>query len=224
MPSLHQRVVLSSLSRWSFTISQERTRCRRPLNGSFNAYQQMTKTSNESPQPTAGLVHTSAYFCVEPCVTCFIPGYLIVTPKLPTASLSELERGALASLGPMLAAATRAIEVVIRPERVYCALFAEETRSVHFHLFPRTAWLLSQYVPCIPQIARFQVHSCWIGLVAHSIVRFRPTTPRLFKRFFVNSTVTPKQAIRLPAGPHTASHQFMKTRSLEFLLAPASRS
>ena len=25
------------------------------------------------------------------------------------------------------------------------ALFAEETRSVHFHLFPRTRWLLSQY-------------------------------------------------------------------------------
>ena len=95
----------------------------------------MTKTSNESPQPTTRLVHTSAYFRVEPCVTCFIPGYLIVTPKLPTASLSELERGALASLGPTLAAATRAIEVVVRPERVYCALFAEETRSIHFHLF-----------------------------------------------------------------------------------------
>ena len=68
-----------------------------------------------------------------------------VTPKLPAASLSELEHGAHTSLGPTLAAATRAIEVVIRPERVYCALFAEETRSIHFHLFPRTAWLLSQY-------------------------------------------------------------------------------
>jgi diadenosine tetraphosphate (Ap4A) HIT family hydrolase len=110
----------------------------------------MTKTSNESPQPTAGLVHTRAYFRVEPCVTCFIPGYLIVTPKLPTASLSELERGALVSLGPTLAAATRAIEVVVRPERVYCALFAEETRSIHFHLFPRTSWLLSQYAAVHP--------------------------------------------------------------------------
>jgi hypothetical protein len=50
----------------------------------------------------------------------------------------------------MLAAVTRAIEVVIRPERVYCALFAEETRSVHFHLFPRSAWLLSQYATANP--------------------------------------------------------------------------
>ena len=37
------------------------------------------------------------------------------------------------------------IEIVIHPERIYWALFAEETRSVHFHLFPRTRWLLSQY-------------------------------------------------------------------------------
>jgi diadenosine tetraphosphate (Ap4A) HIT family hydrolase len=94
--------------------------------------------------------YTNGYFCVEPCLTCFVPGYLIVTPELPAASLSELERDALASLGPMLAAATRAIEVVIRPQRVYCALFSEETHSVHFHLFPRSAWLLSQYTSAHP--------------------------------------------------------------------------
>lgn len=105
----------------------------------------MTKTFNEPLQPTAGRVYANANFWVEPCATCFIPGYLIVTPQPPAASLSELDRGALAFLGPTLAVATRAIEVVIRPERVYCALFAEATRSIHFHLFPRTGWLLSQY-------------------------------------------------------------------------------
>jgi diadenosine tetraphosphate (Ap4A) HIT family hydrolase len=70
---------------------------------------------------------------------------LIVSPIIPALSLSELRPEALDSLGAVLAAATRAIEKVIHPERVYCALFAEETRSVHFHLFPRTQWLLSQY-------------------------------------------------------------------------------
>jgi len=86
----------------------------------------MTKTSSESLL-TAGRVYANAYFCVEPCVTCFVPGYLIVTPQLPTVSLSELERDALASLGPTLA-----------------------TRSVHFHLFPWTAWLLSEYAAVHP--------------------------------------------------------------------------
>jgi len=95
-------------------------------------------------------VYTNVHFCVEPCVTCFVPGYLIVTPQLPAASLSDLGCDALASLGPTLAVATRAIELIIRPQRVYCALFAEEAHSVHFHLFPRSAWLLSQYAAAHP--------------------------------------------------------------------------
>ena len=52
---------------------------------------------------------------------------------------------ALAALGPTLAMATAAIETVVRPQRVYCALFSEETRAVHFHLFPRTGWLTEKY-------------------------------------------------------------------------------
>ena len=95
-------------------------------------------------------MYTNVHFCVEPCVTCFVPGYLIVTPQLPAASLSDLGCDALASLGPTLAVATRAIELIIRPQRVYCALFAEEAHSVHFHLFPRSAWLLSQYAAAHP--------------------------------------------------------------------------
>jgi len=64
--------------------------------------------------------------------------------------MSQLQESALELLGPTLARATEAIETVIRPERVYCALFSEETRSVHFHLFPRSAWLLSQYASAHP--------------------------------------------------------------------------
>lgn len=83
-------------------------------------------------------------------------------PSLPRRGLSDCEPQAschfafgagarcASFLGCTLAAATRAIEAVIRPERVYCALFAEETQSVHFHLFPRSAWLLSQYASAYP--------------------------------------------------------------------------
>jgi diadenosine tetraphosphate (Ap4A) HIT family hydrolase len=94
--------------------------------------------------------HANAHFRVEPCVTCPIAGYLIVSPQVSVSSLSQLPPGAQASLGPTLAAATRAIEVVVRPELVYCLLFAEETRSVHFHLFPRTNWILSRYARSHP--------------------------------------------------------------------------
>jgi len=109
----------------------------------------MTKIFSESLLTADGF-YANIYFCVEPCVTCLVPGYLIVTPQRPAVSLSQLECSVLAALGPTLAAATRAIEVVIRPERVYCALLAEETRSIHFHLFPRTEWLLPQYAAVHP--------------------------------------------------------------------------
>jgi len=95
-------------------------------------------------------VYINEHFVVEPCLSCPIPGYLIVSPKVPSLSLSELDYNTLTSLGPTLAAAIRAIEVVTHPERVYCALFAEQTRSIHFHLFPRSAWILSHYASAHP--------------------------------------------------------------------------
>jgi diadenosine tetraphosphate (Ap4A) HIT family hydrolase len=93
----------------------------------------------------------NAHFRIEPCSSCPIDGYLIVSPRVQVSSLSELSRDAQNALGPTLAAATRAIESVVRPRRVYCALFAEETGSVHFHLFPRTDWLLFSYSRAHPE-------------------------------------------------------------------------
>src|SRR5437899_7351776 len=51
----------------------------------------------------------------------------------------------LASLGLTLAMVIAAIEAAVQPMRVYCALFSEQTRVVHFHLFPRTEWLTAKY-------------------------------------------------------------------------------
>lgn len=105
------------------------------------------------PQPSASvslLVYASESFTFEQCNTCSIPGYLIVTPRPTATSLSRMTPGAVASLGSALALATRAIETVVRPERVYCALFAEQSRIIHFHLFPRTAWLTEKYLTANP--------------------------------------------------------------------------
>jgi diadenosine tetraphosphate (Ap4A) HIT family hydrolase len=71
-------------------------------------------------------------------------------PRDNVESLSQMKSTALVSLGPTLAAVTAAIEVVVRPERVYCALFCEETRAIHFHLFPRAEWLTSRYFAAHP--------------------------------------------------------------------------
>ena len=93
----------------------------------------------------------NAHFRIEPCSNCFIAGYLIVSPRVQVSSLAELSPDAQQALGATLAAATRAIESIVHPRRVYCGLFAEETGAVHFHLFPRTDSLLSSYFRALPE-------------------------------------------------------------------------
>ena len=87
---------------------------------------------------------------MEVCGTCYVPGYLIVMPRDAVESLSQMSPAALASLGQTLAATIAAIEAVVWPQRVYCALFSEEARAVHFHLFPRTEWLTAKYFAAHP--------------------------------------------------------------------------
>ncbi len=92
------------------------------------------------------LIYENEHFRIELCRDCPIPGYLIVIPKEQVESLSEMKSGALAQLGGTLALATRAVEQIINPERVYCARFGERDESIHFHLFPRTGWILEEYL------------------------------------------------------------------------------
>ena len=101
------------------------------------------RTQTESI-PMRNLVE-NLHFRIEPCARCPLPGYLIVSPRIRVSSLVDLPSNAQDTLGRTLAAATCAIQTVVRPRRVYCALFAEEAQSVHFHLFPRTEWLLASY-------------------------------------------------------------------------------
>jgi diadenosine tetraphosphate (Ap4A) HIT family hydrolase len=80
---------------------------------------------------------TLGEFKVEHCSDCALPGYLIVSPAAKAvATLSELPAEALAQLGPVLSTVNRAIQTVIAPVRIYCALFAEHRTEVHFHVFP----------------------------------------------------------------------------------------
>src|SRR5262245_49702003 len=80
-------------------------------------------------------ISLNTHFRIEPCASCPIPGYLIVSPRVPVSSLTELASDAQAALGATLVAATRAIEAVVHPQRVYCALFAEGMCSGTFTYF-----------------------------------------------------------------------------------------
>jgi diadenosine tetraphosphate (Ap4A) HIT family hydrolase len=54
-------------------------------------------------------------------------------------------RDTTGQLGLFLARAVTAVEEVTHAERVYCLSFGEVDRRLHFHVFPRTEWLLDAY-------------------------------------------------------------------------------
>ncbi len=91
------------------------------------------------------LIFENSHFRVEQSSSVPIPGYLIVIPKNRMDRFSNMAASTADALGRTLFEACRAVEAVIESDRVYVARFGEETKDVHFHIFPRTAWLLAEF-------------------------------------------------------------------------------
>jgi hypothetical protein len=82
------------------------------------------------------------HFRLEPYYTCPLPGYLILSAKDRSETLHDLPVTALAGLGPTLAVICRCRDTVLKPERIYVALFCEAELS---HI-TATAWLREFYL------------------------------------------------------------------------------
>lgn len=70
-----------------------------------------------------------------------LPGWLVILPLRHVESLSELDPGETAALGPLLVGATRALRQVTGCARTYVMLLAEAEgfHHLHFHVVPRMA-------------------------------------------------------------------------------------
>ncbi|HKT79807.1 MAG TPA: HIT family protein [Vicinamibacterales bacterium] len=84
-------------------------------------------------------------FLIEPAAGTAVPGYVVLRMRSGVSSLAELDAAAARRLGEMLARASRAVQAATAADRVYCLSFCEIDRQLHFHLFPRAAWLLDAY-------------------------------------------------------------------------------
>jgi diadenosine tetraphosphate (Ap4A) HIT family hydrolase len=91
------------------------------------------------------MIYTDEMFTLEQSTECPIPGYLILRLKGPETSLAQLPKKTAQLLGEMLNRAAAAVEQAVQAERVYVLSFCEVEPRLHFHLFPRTAWLLKEY-------------------------------------------------------------------------------
>jgi diadenosine tetraphosphate (Ap4A) HIT family hydrolase len=94
---------------------------------------------------TARRVFEDELFALDQFDACVVPGYLILRLKTPASSLAEITTETSHLLGALLVHAVRAIERATGADRVYCLSFCEVDRRLHFHLFPRTPWLLEAY-------------------------------------------------------------------------------
>jgi diadenosine tetraphosphate (Ap4A) HIT family hydrolase len=92
------------------------------------------------------LIFEDEMFSLEQSEACPIPGYLILRLKGPEVSLAQLPPETAKALGEMLTRAASAIERAVKPERVYLLSFCEVDPRLHFHLFPRSVWLLKEYL------------------------------------------------------------------------------
>jgi len=97
------------------------------------------------------LINENKYFTIEHCYSCVIPGYLIVSPKVNVISISDLPRAFQQHLGSSLAAATEVVRKIVNPVKVYCAQFGEEKKELHFHIFPRTLKITSEFLKTYPE-------------------------------------------------------------------------
>jgi diadenosine tetraphosphate (Ap4A) HIT family hydrolase len=70
-----------------------------------------------------------------------IPGYVVLYSTHPVTSLGELPKAGREELGPILQCTVKAVEDVVKPERVYVCLFNETGSAVHFHVSPRMSWM-----------------------------------------------------------------------------------
>jgi diadenosine tetraphosphate (Ap4A) HIT family hydrolase len=91
------------------------------------------------------MIFEDEMFSLEQSAACPIPGYLILRVKGQGTSLAQLPPETARLLGEMLARAAGAIEQAVKPARVYVLSFCEVDPRPHFHLFPRSAWLLKEY-------------------------------------------------------------------------------
>jgi diadenosine tetraphosphate (Ap4A) HIT family hydrolase len=98
-----------------------------------------------SRQAKESLIFEDELFSLEQSAGCPIPGYLILRVKGEATALAQLAPEMAMQLGTMLARAAAAVERAVKPERVYVLSFCEIEPRLHFHLFPRTAWLLKEY-------------------------------------------------------------------------------
>jgi diadenosine tetraphosphate (Ap4A) HIT family hydrolase len=99
---------------------------------------------NELPAatlPSRERVFDDGVWRVAHALSAALPGWMVVLPRRHVLSMAELNAEEAASLGPLLAALSRALERTRAARKAYVAFFAEAPgfEHLHVHVIPRGA-------------------------------------------------------------------------------------
>ena len=73
-----------------------------------------------------------------------IPGYLILFPRRHVEFYHDLSNEEREKLSSIMQSCSKVLTSLDEVERMYIVSLGEETRHVHFHLFPRYTWMLKE--------------------------------------------------------------------------------
>lgn len=92
--------------------------------------------------PSRFIIYESRHWIVNHRMDSALPGYVMLSAKQMTNSLSAFSAQALAELGPLQARIQQAMETLLPPHRLYISRYGHETGySIHFHFIPIYAWI-----------------------------------------------------------------------------------
>ncbi|MFJ4158158.1 HIT family protein [Pseudomonas sp. NPDC089752] len=96
--------------------------------------------------PPRFIVHESRHWIVNHRMDSALPGYLMLSAKQKTNTLSALPYEALAELGVLQARIQEIIESQLKPRRLYISRFGHEAGfSIHFHFIPVYPWVETMF-------------------------------------------------------------------------------
>lgn len=96
--------------------------------------------------PRRLIIFESEHWTLSHRIDCALPGYLMLGVRAPVSELSSLSQKALEDLGPLLAAAQRALTAILQPDHFYIGRFGHDRGySIHFHLIPICGWVKERF-------------------------------------------------------------------------------
>lgn len=90
------------------------------------------------------IIYKNNFFTLEHTIYFNIPGYLILFFNENKPIHEQLPK-ILSSLGHILALTTSCIKEIMQTNYVYCLSFGEKITIPHFHIFPRTEQIKTEY-------------------------------------------------------------------------------